>query len=338
MKIMSQRRWSFNILYWLIVPILLIACYFILDSQTQRSSTAFLGYTDTQEHLIKIDISAYVDKIHVTQGQKVKQGDLLVELSKAEMDKDIRVIDQEIGTIREKNAISIFEYKTQIEKIKTETAQKTTALREEIKVEESKLAYAKSMLNPTASSASNVASHPSKTQISALQNEIQSLQTNSQKLKSSYQKLIDTQSSKIAEVNKLIDQKTYIINEKNKLKILAPFDGVIGNINIRDKEYVERQREMITFYEPSPTRVVGYIHESQSAAIKVGDSLSVISSLHPGQLIKGVVIGKGFRIVEIPERLRKVPEFKTYGMEIYIKLSASNALYQKELVQITTLI
>jgi multidrug resistance efflux pump len=335
MKIMSQRRWPINILYWIIAPVLIAVCYLILQSQLQRNGEEFLGYTDTQENQLKLDISAYVDKIHVAQGQIVKKGDLLLDLSKAEMDKDIHLIDQEIGSIREKQNLAIKEYQTEIDKINTDANQKVSTLLEEIKVEESKLSYAKSILSPNVKTTDDL-SNPIKYRISALKEEMMAIKVSAQKLAGSYQQLIDAERKKVADINLLSDKKSYIIQEKNKLKILAPFDGIIGNVNIREQEYVERQQDLISFYEQSPSKAVGFIHESLSMSINVGDSLDVVSTIHNQKRIGGKVIGKGYRIVEIPERLRKIPQYKTYGMEIFIQLPLSNGLFQKEIIQLKT--
>jgi hypothetical protein len=47
------------------------------------------------------------------------------------------------------------------------------------------------------------------------------------------------------------------------------------------------------------------------------------------------VIGMGHRIVEIPERLRKIPEIKTYGREVLIQIPSDNKFLQKEKVVLT---
>ena len=78
--------------------------------------------------------------------------------------------------------------------------------------------------------------------------------------------------------------------------------------------------------------VVGYVHESLVLQVSVGDSLDIVSSLHIEEKCRGKVIGLGHRIVEIPERLRKIPELKTYGREVLIQIPASNHFLQSETV------
>jgi hypothetical protein len=46
----------------------------------------------------------------------------------------------------------------------------------------------------------------------------------------------------------------------------------------------------------------------------------------------GVISGLGHRIIEIPERLRKIPELRTYGREVLIEIPNNNHFLQKEKV------
>jgi len=129
----------------------------------------------------------------------------------------------------------------------------------------------------------------------------------------------------------------YYKEEEKSLQILAPSDGLIGNILCKEGENIAAFTTLINFYERNPTIVKGYVHESLILQVKEEDSLLVSSSLHPYQPIRGEVIGLGSRIVEIPERLRKIPELKTYGREVLIKIPAANPFLQKEKVILNTI-
>jgi len=91
-----------------------------------------------------------------------------------------------------------------------------------------------------------------------------------------------------------------------------------------------------SFYEENPTLVKGYVHESLIVLVNIGDSLTVTSTLRPQNIINGAVIGLGSRIVEIPERLRKLPTIKTYGREVIISIPKENTFLQKEKVSINS--
>jgi multidrug resistance efflux pump len=134
------------------------------------------------------------------------------------------------------------------------------------------------------------------------------------------------------EVSSLKEEIEQFQKEQEQLKILAPADGLVGSIHSQPGENVKAFDALISFYEKNPNTVVAYLHESLSTKIKVGDSLSVTSSLHSDEHCLGRVSGLGHRIVEIPERLRKIPEIKTYGREVLIEIPHDNSFLQKEKV------
>ena len=110
-----------------------------------------------------------------------------------------------------------------------------------------------------------------------------------------------------------------------------------GNILCKKGEHISAFNTLINFYERNPTIVKGYVHESLILEVQVGDSLRITSSLHPSQQVKGEVIGLGSRIVEIPARLRKIPDIKTYGREVLIRIPSDNPFLQKEKVMLNSL-
>jgi len=112
---------------------------------------------------------------------------------------------------------------------------------------------------------------------------------------------------------------------------------LIGNILCKEGENISSFSTLINFYERNPTLVKGFVHESLILEVQEGDSLVVSSTLHPEQKTSGEVIGLGSRIVEIPERLRKMPELKTYGREVLIRIPSNNNFLQKEKVMLNSL-
>jgi hypothetical protein len=89
---------------------------------------------------------------------------------------------------------------------------------------------------------------------------------------------------------------------------------------------------MITFYDESPTLVIGYIHEEHMLKVNMNDTITIFSTTRPGIENIGIVRTRGSRIVEIPPRLRKIKEFITYGREIIIEIPPDNPFLQKEKV------
>jgi multidrug resistance efflux pump len=326
-----------NLLYWLVLPALCYLCYYIISGFSNKV-TDFLGYTENKETELNLDYGAVVEKIYVIQGQKVKKGDLLLEMNKSSFDKEIQNYDQSVAILDNKNKIDYAEIITSIEKIKADKTQRIIQLNNEIANEESKLEYNKSLLS---SSVKNLEGtkiiHPIEEKIASLRKEINTVETSSSNILQSYNVLLKKMQSTQVEAKTFITNRDYIIQEKNKLKIVAPFDGLIGSINVKNAEFVQAYSSLISFYEPSPINVVGYVHESLSLRINVGDSVIVKSIMHPKNITKGVVTGTGFRIIEIPERLRKIPEYKTYGIEVFISIPSNGKFLQKETVRLSAI-
>ncbi len=319
------------------LPLVLFICYYILNSFNSNIAT-FYGNTENKETDINLDFSAVVDKINVIQGQLVKKGDVLMEMSKKSFDKEIENLNQSIAILNNKNNINTAEIRTAIEKVNAEKSQKIAQLKNEISIEESKLAYNRSLLSSNVNIIeSEKITHPIQEKINSLKKEVASTELSSDKIIDAYNLLLLKMKSTDVEAKTYINNKDYVIEEKNKLKIVAPFDGLIGNINVKSSEFVQAFAPLLSFYEPSPINVVGYVHESLSVKIAAGDSVLIKSIMHPSHIARGVVSGKGHRIIEIPERLRKIPEYKTYGMEVYIKVPTPNLFLQKETVSISPL-
>ena len=149
---------------------------------------------------------------------------------------------------------------------------------------------------------------------------------------------ISSSSAAQSQKKSLNNEKEFYETEQSKLKILAPSDSIIGNILCKEGENISAFSTLVNFYESSPTIVKGYVHESLILQVEQKDTLKVNSSLHPSHFIYGEVIGLGSRIVEIPERLRKSPDIKTYGREVLISIPSGNPFLQKEKVMLNTVV
>ena len=136
----------------------------------------------------------------------------------------------------------------------------------------------------------------------------------------------------LSEIKALEAQLDHYKKRKRDELILAPSDGLIGNVHCKEGEKIASFGALISFYEESPNLVVGYIHEELILKININDSISIFSSSRPDIQNKGVVKTLGSRIVEIPPRLRKIKELKTFGREIIIEIPSDNPFLQKEKV------
>jgi multidrug resistance efflux pump len=321
-----------------VFPLIAFLCYHLGHKIIFNRNQQFYGYTDNKETELSLNLSSFVEKVYAKPGMSVKKGDTLFILSKSSIDRDIKILDSEIAMHIEKKKYNEAEIFASISKINAETQNKINEIQSDINIEKAKLEYAKnSIVGVDTKNEINLENHPSQIKINKLYDEISSLKKQTSEIIANYQDLLHANRNQNASIQKLLIDKNYLIDSKNKLYVLAPFDGLVGNINCKENEYKSANATLLSFYELNPASVIGFVHESMILDVKIGDTATIESLLQP-QLdpIKGIVTGIGHRIIEIPERLQKIPELKSYGIEVYISIPPNNRLLQKELVKINT--
>ena len=323
-----------NILYWLILPVLIYGVIKISQNFSHQADT-FYGFAENKETQITLEHAIAVNRIAVSQGQFVKKGDVLMEATRTELDLKMSDVVHNISELEARNHINRAELQSNINRLKAQRTGKVSDIQSRIQAIEAEIALNSLLVKDLSSiklSEGVTINNPNTLKINALKEElrlvVQPLDIEIQHFEDELKGANPMQQ----EINRLKNQQTFFNNEQKKLKIIAPSDGLVGFIPCKEGENISSFTTLISFYEQSPNLVVGYVHESLVIQVKVGDSLNVVSSLHPKEMCRGRITGLGYRIVEIPERLRKIPEMKTYGREVLIAIPKINNFLQKETV------
>lgn len=325
----------FNLLYF-IIP-LAVWGLFAIFRYLNRSTASFYGVAENRETQINLDYPVTVNRIHVSQGQFVSKGTLLLEVTRNDLDFKLSDLVHGIAELQAQDRLNITEIRGDLERLRAERAEKTGEIQAEIRVLESERLLNRSLFRdlqslPGADSATNYSS-PSMARINALREELRlAAEPFDAEIARLEQTLKIAGAPARAQIDKLKKEIDLYQKEQARLKIYAPTDGLVGAVHCQASENVQDFDPLISFYEQTPNTVVAYVHESMILHIGVGDSLDVISSLHPSERCRGRVSGLGHRVVEIPERLRKIPEIKTYGREILVEIPVNNNFLQKEKV------
>ena len=324
-----------NILYWAIP--LVVWALFSIYQYLSRGSVSFYGVAENQETQINLDHPVTVNRIYFTQGQFVSKGALLMEVTRTALDLKMSELTHNITELQVRDQLRIAEIRGELERLRAERAEKTGVLQSHIRVLESEQTLNRSLFRDLRSisvaDTGSLDGSPHTAKIQALREELRLI---AEPLDVEITRL--EQELKMAglpaqtQINKLKNEVGVYQKEQERLKIYAPSDGLAGTIHCREGENVSAFTPLISFYEQNPNTVVAYVHESMILQIKIGDSLNVVSSLHPEEHCRGQVSGLGHRVVEIPERLRKIPEVKSYGREILISIPSTNNFLQKEKV------
>ena len=328
-----------NLLYLAIIPL----CYvlFQMNASLSQSSAFFYGFAENKETDLSHDKPVSIGEILVIPGQPVTKGQLLLRVKQSSFDYKIEAANFDIQQLKIQGQQQKQEVKDRIAQLKVRRKTKLAEIDADIKGLEAIITYNKSLLEDLQSFENEEVEQknsPNQIKLKSLQESrtlvVDPIDTEIRQLE---KELAILRTPAAVEEKKILGEIDYYKDEQNQLEILAPSDGLIGNIPCKEGENFPAFKTFINFYERNPTIVKGFVHESLILQVKVGDSLLVSSTLHPELQITGIVTGLGSRIVEIPERLRKMPEIKTYGREVLISIPADNNFLQKEKVMLNSL-
>ena len=329
-----------NLLY--LVVIILIATLMLINQRFNKQTLMFYGFAENKETEINLDHAIEVKKILVTPGQEVSKNTPLVEVVRSSLNLQTGTVEHQIAELEAKEEIRIAEIKASIRNLEAKKIVLQGEILSKINELKAKSAFNDSLIKELKSiphkDTGDKTYNPTEIKIQNLEKE---LELSSKPLDAQIKKLrdeikISNNPIKIR-IKKLRDEQNYLEGEKEKLTINAPNDGVIGTIHCKVGENLSSFAPIINFYQQKPTQVKGFILEDLILKVAFGDSVIISSTLHPERNAKGVVTGLGSRIVEIPERLRKIPKYKTYGREVIISISNDNDFLQKEKVMINLL-
>jgi multidrug resistance efflux pump len=309
---------------------------FFFDWHYGHETFVFFGFAENKEMEIRVEHPVTIEHIYVTAGSRVRKGDLLLEVTRSGLELEKSELSHEIAKLESQLNIWIADIQASMRFLNAQKIAKENEIQTQIKQLESEMAINQSLVKDLKSIVpvkDKEGTSPHEIKIQGLKNE---LKLSIMPLESEIQKLKDELSApqnpiKI-QIRKLQEEVGYNTQEEEKLTIHAPSDGIAGSIFCKVGEQFSAFTTLLTFYEENPTHVKGYVLESLILKVKMGDDVMVHSGVKSAVKCMGKVIGMGSRIVEIPERIRKNPTFKTFGREILIEIPADNNFLQKEKV------
>jgi multidrug resistance efflux pump len=327
---------KFNLIYVVAVIVFLI----LVVSLTMKfdKTVTFYGFAENKETEISMESDVEIKDIHVTTGQKVEKGEMLLDVISSSLPMKISKTEFNIEELQTKYDLWKTDLDWRISQYQIELNDKTSKIQSQIDQHYAELERNKRL-------ADNIQSiEKGETDGESIQNpvfiEIESLKSELENARSIITTEINNLKSErfasnnpiLSKIKVLEEELDYYYQIKDKLTITAPSKGLVGNVHCKEGEKIASFGTLITFYEESPTLVIGYIHEDLILKININDEIDIYSSSRPEIQTKGVVKTLGSRIVEIPPRLRKIKELKTFGREIIIEIPPDNPFLQKEKV------
>lgn len=299
----------------------------LMSFMYKGTSTNFYGIAETRELTINSENTVEVKKIHVAQGQAIRQGDTLIELNSPELMLQISEITRELDKLK-------MERQVLIGKIRTELRQ----LEAQYELNRRSVSDLRSFSKSDRATGGEVIVNPLKVQIDNLRRELSAVIAASPKKSNVPQ--IDGNSApdpvKIL-VSQMEDELKLLYNQKDRLISVSPIDGVVDSVNYKEGEKVSSFMSIITLHAKYPSFIKGYINENLHHTISMGQKVQVVSLGDKRNTVIGDVVGVGSRIVEFPTRLLKMADMLIWGREVIIKIPPENSFLLGEKLRIVPL-
>ena len=327
---MSSR--SLYLFFFLLVGLCIL---WLLNRQHNRHTEYFYGFAENQETEMNLEEDVQIVNILVDEGQAVSKGDTLLEVRMADLDYRLEKVAHETLDLQARERIWESDMRSRIQRQTESLAQKRQERKLKIAQWEANLAFQKEILASVGKQTSSEMATPVALERERMLAGLQAgITADSLQLIELKEELRIGMTPFRIQREKQVSERDWLLVRKDNMIITAPYDGLVGNIHGRVGEHQSSFSTLVTFYEQHPTLVKGYVHESLLVQVRLHDSLDVVSLVRPELSCRGQVVALGTRVVEIPERLRKMPEIKTYGREILVAIPPANEFLQKEKVQL----
>jgi multidrug resistance efflux pump len=297
----------------------------------------FFGFAESNETTINYNYPVVIDELLVRPGQMVKEGETLLKVSRRKAKETLTDQTFRIAELRAEESLWRQRKQGEMRETDWKSTDDLARIEEDISSLRKELTYKKSLAAGLESiSATGADYQPIEDKIAVLEAEKARKQEANASRKENLRQEMNLGKNPYAEqIRRLEAEMEFEEGQKVQLFVVkAPTDGIVGNIDVREEEHVQSYATLLSFYEPHSSIVRGYVHEDLTAKVALADELIVYSLKTEGQTYTGNVVGLGSRIVEIPTRLRKLPDFKTYGREVIVEISPENLFLQKEKVGI----
>jgi len=327
-----------NVFYVVVGIIGILLLYLLMPENNGELS--FYGFAESNETDINYNYPVVVERIFVSPGQEVKMGDTLMYLSRRQTKESLDDFTYEINKIKAEENIWRQKKQDQISLLNVEKEGKLQEIESKIRQLKEEIKFKKSLSNGLESiDISSSDYNPIELKISELKSESQQTSLSYDLKMESLRREMSIGASPVQEeIEKLRAKQQFEEDQKVRfIVLLAPNNGLIGNISCKEEEHIPSYSTLMTFYEPHSGLIRGFVHEDLTLQVEKGNEFKVTSLKNSDISYNGRVTGLGSRIVEIPTRLRQISNIKTYGREVLIEIPKENVFLQKEKVGLSIL-
>lgn len=323
-----------NLLY-IFWAIACCSCIWLFNNIFGESESTFFGTAENEGIVLNYDHTVLVKRVLVKNGAMVKKGDTLAIFYRNDLDRRQIEKQNEIASIQLENKNRTEELKNEISTLESKRNVLAIELNHQQELLAAESGVQKELMNlldkekPALSS--NLKSERIRTlkeEISVIDKQIETQKT-ALRQKQAAEKAMATQKTAHAG-----EELRFLESEREKLTLLAPMDGFVEQVFITENTIEPQLKPLVKINPTGTNRIRGFIYENAEIACNIGDTVQIVSVARPDVSCSGGFIGVSPEMVELPVRLRKLPEIKSWGREVYLQLPPENKFYIGEKVSI----
>lgn len=327
-----------NKLFYLFI-FLAVATLIAFSFSSVKRSNAIIARVESQKTAISFRKSVQVRAIHISAGQHVKKGQLLLEVERPDLQMEqSKLLNEKQLILSEKNRLES-DYQSKVNLLAIEMKGKIQRLNVEInrlefdiKLKQSLYTDMVAITNVDSTLETALYENPDLLQLESYKQEKILLKKYTSSEQSRLKILLEKDLKALQLKVELIEQLEDALElEQAKLKQFAPFNGAIGNVTAQLMELIPPYQTIVTVYEERPSTIKAHQILNTGYELIVGQQIMVESASRT-YCTTGEVIEVGARIVAYQDPTKPATAVQLFGKEIFIKLPDNNEFLYGEQV------
>lgn len=319
--------------FYIFIAFMFCAMLFISFRFFKGSGHSSVGVAMSNSYSVSTDKAALVSTVKVIPGQEIKSGQLLVELSSAELEMEIEKLEHRISVLKmeqqEKSKLAVSE----VALVRAQTGVKIEEINTDISEALGELNLNREITKSFELGRDSTADSPIRQRINALRQQRSRHEEASAIQIRDIMQESETEQVLLGNQVKLLEKELDLLyDQKKKLSKYASSDGVVESIFVKPGEQVSSFSPLISLNPVHPSSVVGYL-VGKKQVMPVGSTVTISSYEYAKNETEGKIIGYG-AVVQLPEILQKATATKAFGREVFIEIKSDNRFSAGEKVLI----
>lgn len=272
-----------------------IAAIYYFATANRSSDLSLIGTVDSNQVIVSAKIPGRIERLLVEEGSVVKQGDVIAELDRAELEAQVRAATAQLASLG-----------SQVSSSQATAAQASGETTSDVASARALLAEAQANLereqldnvrmvklaqDGVASQQdrdrSNAALKAAQAQVKSLEDQVKAAEARTHSAHAAASNLSATRAQMNAAQAQLAEAQTRL----GYTQVVAPVSGTVSVRAARQGEVVNAGQPIVTVVDLSDVWVRAAVPETESDGVALGDALKV--RLPSGRMLDGTVIFKG---------------------------------------------